>query len=114
MRRDQQRLEDILEAIDSLARIVSGKHYGDLRNDEALRFAVVQRLTVMGEAASRLSATLREQHDSVPWTDIIGFRNILVHEYFGLLWSVVWETAISDAPALRRQILAILASEFPD
>jgi len=113
MRRDRQRLEDILEAIDSLARIVSGKRFEDLLADETLRFAVVQRLSVIGEAASRISPDLRERRDSVPWADIVNFRNILVHEYFGLLWPIVWESAVADAPALRDRIVAILESEFP-
>jgi uncharacterized protein with HEPN domain len=49
----------------------------------------------------------------VPWADITGLRNILVHEYFGIYWPLVWQTATDHAPPLRQQIDAILETEFP-
>ena len=114
MRRDEQRLQDILEAIDSLARIVEYRVFNELAADEPLRFAVVQRLTVIGEAASWLSSEIKERHGAISWADVVNFRNILVHECFDLEWPIVWAAATEDAPALRRQIEEILRSEFPE
>jgi uncharacterized protein with HEPN domain len=47
----------------------------------------------------------------VPWPDIVGLRNILVHEYFGIYWPLVWQTAVDDAPVLRVQVAEILKAE---
>lgn len=50
----------------------------------------------------------------MPWPDVIAFRNIIVHEYFGLSWTLVWETASREVPELKRQVETILSSEFPN
>lgn len=84
MRRDDLRLRDILEALDSLPRIIGGRTEAEFLADETVCYAVAQRLTVVGEAAARLSLEVRQRFPAVPWADIIAFRNILVHEYFGI------------------------------
>jgi uncharacterized protein with HEPN domain len=112
MRLDRQRFHDILDARDSLARIVAGHTEASFQDSEPIRYAVVQRLTVVGEAAGRLSPKIRERYSGLPWADVIGFRNILVHEYFGIYWPFVWQTATEHAPQLREQIAEILHREF--
>ncbi|PYS75833.1 MAG: hypothetical protein DMF67_03710 [Acidobacteria bacterium] len=69
-------------------------------------------LSDIGEAAARLSADFRERHAEIEWPDIVGFRNIAVHAYFAVDWSIVWVAATQDAPQLRRQVSKILTSEF--
>jgi uncharacterized protein with HEPN domain len=76
-----------------------------------LRSAVLYQLVVIGEAAARLSAELRARYSSVPWQVVVGFRNVAVHAYFSIDWSIVWTTAASDVPNLREQILRIIAGE---
>ncbi len=66
----------------------------------------------MGEAAARIGIDVREKYPSIPWTDIVALRNILVREYFGIYWPLVWQTATGDAPALRAQIGAIVSADF--
>ena len=114
MRRDQQRLLDILEALDSVANMIGQRDESEFIADETLCYAVAQRLTVVGEAASRVSGEVRERYSSVPWADIVALRNILVHQYFGIHWPLVWQTATDHAPMLRRQIAEILTLEFPE
>ena len=89
MRRDQQRLIDILEALHWIAKAVAGKTEAAFLADETLRYAVAQKLTIVGEAVARLSPDLTGRYNSVPWPDIVGFRNMLVHEYFGIHWPLV-------------------------
>ena len=113
MRRDQQRLNDILEALDWIARVIAGRTESDFLADETLCYAVAQKLTVIGEAVARLSPEITTRHSSVPWPDIVGLRNILVHEYFGIYWPLVWQTAIDHAPVLRAQVAGITSTEFP-
>lgn len=107
MRRDDQRLIDIVEALDWIAKVVSGRTEADFVADETLCYAVAQRLTTVGEAVARLSPEIKVRHSSVPWQDIVGLRNILVHEYFGIHWPLVWQTAVDHAPVLRAQIADI-------
>ena len=114
MRRDQQRLNDILGALDWIAKAVSGRTEADFLADETLCYAVAQKLTIIGEAVTRLSPEVTARHDSVPWPDIVGLRNILVHEYFGIYWPLVWQTAVDHAPVLRWQVAEILSAEFPE
>lgn len=114
MRRDRQRLHDILDALDSLPRIIAGHTEAEFLDNETTRYAVAQRLAVVGEAAGRISTELRERHPAVPWIDIVSFRNILVHEYFGIHWPIVWLTATEQAPYLRKQVARILETEFPN
>lgn len=114
MRRDRQRLHDILEALDSLSRIMGARTEAEFLADEVVRYAAAQRLTVVGEAAARLGGDIRQRYPLVPWADVIAFRNILVHEYFGIHWPIVWLTAREQAPSLRAQIEEILHLEFPE
>ena len=107
MRRDDQRLIDILEALDWIAKAVAGKTEADFVANDTLCYAVAQRLTTVGEAVARLSPEVTARDGSVPWQDIVGLRNILVHEYFGIYWPLVWQTAVDHAPVLRAQIAAI-------
>ena len=80
MRRDEQRLRDIVEAPDWIAKAVSGRTEDNFVTDETLCYAVAQRLTTVGEAVARLSPEIKARHGAVPWQDIVGLRNILVHE----------------------------------
>jgi uncharacterized protein with HEPN domain len=112
MRRDVQRLYDILDALDSLAKIIGGREEAEFLNDETLCYAAAQRLTVVGEAAARLSTEVRQRHSSVPWVDIVAFRNFLVHQYFGIHWPLVWQTATDHAPRLRAEVARILDAEL--
>jgi|ERR1039458_5725359 uncharacterized protein with HEPN domain len=111
MRRDQQRLNDILEALDWIAKAIAGRVEADFVADETLCYAVAQKLTIIGEAVARLSREIMARHNSVPWPDIVGLRNILVHEYFGIYWPLVWQTAVDHAPVLREQVAEVLRIE---
>ena len=111
MRRDRQRLNDILEALDWIAKAIAGRTEAVFLADETLCYAVAQKLTIIGEAVARLSPEIRARYNSVPRPDIVGLRNILVHEYFGIYWPLVWQTSVDHAPVLREQIAEILRSE---
>lgn len=114
MRRDRQRLHDILEALDWIAKAIAGRTEADFLNDETLCYAVAQKLTIIGEAVARLSPELTARHNAVPWPDIVGLRNILVNEYFGIYWPLVWQTAVDHAPVLQSQVAEILRVESPE
>ena len=114
MRPERLYLADILEASSNVALHIGKKSRDEFIADRTARAAVLHELTVIGEAAARIPVTMRERFPSVPWPDIVAFRNLIVHEYFGLSWPLVWDTATREVPDLQREIVAILRSEFPD
>ena len=75
---------------------------------------ILRRLTVIGEAAAKLTDDLRTRHPEVPWKKAIALRNRVTHDYFGIDWPIIWKTITEDIPALRRQIAEILSAEFPE
>lgn len=112
MRREALYLEDICAAADAIGRFIAGLDETGFRDSEIVGSAVVQKLSVIGEAASRISMDLRSRHPEIPWPEIIAFRNILVHAYFGIDWGVVWLAASSEVPLLRTQVVGVLQTEF--
>ncbi len=114
MRRDRLFLEDILAATDATAEFTQGHSVESFRENRLVRSAVLHQLTVIGEAVAHLPPELRERYPKVPWADIKGFRNIIVHHYFGIDWEEVWRSATVRVAVLRSQIAEILLIEFPD
>jgi len=114
MRRDLQRLQDILEALDSVTNMIGGYTEAGFLANQTLCYAVAHRLTVVGEGVARLGEEIKGRYSLVPWPDVVGLRNILVHEYFGIHWPLVFQTATDDVPGLRSVIAEIMAVEFPE
>jgi uncharacterized protein with HEPN domain len=112
MRRERLYLEDILTAADAIAEFTQAQNLESFEGNRLLRSAVVQQLTVIGEAVAHLSREMQERYPNIPWPDIIGLRNIVVHNYFGIDWEEVWRTVTEDVPVLRVQISGILRDEF--
>ena len=107
MRRDVERLRDILEAIERIERYaVRGRTA--FEQDELIQVWVVNHLQIIGEAARTLSSTFKEQHPGIPWRQMSAMRNILVHQYFAIDTEIVWEVVEHDLPDLKREITAIL------
>ena len=114
MRPERLYLLDMVEAADSIRKFLAGVKEPDFLQNELLQSAVLQKLTTIGEAASKLGQGFTARHPQVPWRGIVAFRNIAVHEYFAVEWPIVWVAATEDTPSLRDQIATILAAEFSD
>ncbi len=110
MRRDRERLLDVLEAIDRIHQHASPSREA-FDASPLVQVWVVHHLEIIGEACRGLSASLRSRHPEVPWGAIIGMRNILIHDYFGLNLDEVWTAVERDVPRLREQVQAILGEE---
>ena len=114
MRREELYLNDIVEAADAISQFILGVEQDSFLQNDLLRSAVLQKLIIIGEGAARLPKEFREHHTEIEWKDIVAFRNIAVHAYFAVEWSIVWVAATQDAPELRTKIARILAEEYPD
>lgn len=113
MRRERLFLEDIVAAADCIAEFIQELDRRSFEDNRLVRSAVVHQLTIIGEAVARLSPELRARHAQVPWADIKGFRNIIVHNYFGIDWEEVWRSAVTSVPMLRTKVLEVIRAEFP-
>ncbi len=106
-RHSRFRLHDILDAIDRVNSYVEGMTYADFLADRKTQDAVTRNIEIIGEAARSLSAQFKEEHPDIPWEEIVGMRNVIVHEYFGILPDVVWDVIENELPPLRSQIAAL-------
>ena len=104
--RDKEHIAHILLRIERLKRFAAQGKDAFLTSDE-LHDAIERNFEVLGEAASRVSDTVRQRHPEVAWRDIIGFRTILAHDYEDVSDEVVWESLMNDLPALEAQMRTI-------
>ena len=111
MRHDAALLLDMLLAAREAAELASRTTLADFRQDRTLQLAVVKAVEIVGEAASRLSADTRSRHTDIPWSDIVGMRNRLVHGYFDINLLRVWETVERDIPRLIVQLERLVETE---
>lgn len=104
MRRDDAYLLDILLAARQALKFVDGVTQSEFEESDLLQSAVMRPLEIIGEAASKISITTRKTNPQIPWTEMIGMRNRLIHEYFRVNYDAVWDTIQTDLPTLISQI----------
>ena len=107
MRDDRERLLDIQEAIEKIERYAA-RGRDAFERDELIQTWVLHHLQILGEAARGLSEGLRSRNPKVPWSQIIGMRNVLVHDYFGVDTAALWTAVERDLPSLKRQVQELL------
>ena len=91
MLRDRESLIDIINAIRRILRYTDGVSRSELEaNDEKLS-AILYQITIMGEATKRLSPVFRQEHPEIPWREMAGMRDVIVHEYDRLDFDIVWD-----------------------
>ncbi len=105
-RTDEDWLLDILEETDLVASALKGRSQAEFLADPILQRAVLHMLQTIGEAAGQLSPEAIASISRVPWPQIRGMRNRIVHGYFGLDMAAVWLTATSDVPNLAERVRA--------
>src|ERR1035437_6527825 len=111
MRTDRLRLLDAIEQIELISSFsVRGREA--FFNDLIVQSAVLLRLALLGEACRGVSSELREAHPEIPWPQIVGFRNVVIHEYFGLDLELVWVIGAEHVATLGAQLNSVVAS-FP-
>ena len=93
-------LHNMLEAADKVALFIQGMTEQQFLVDEKTQYAVVRALEVIGEAAKKVPGAIRSQQPDLPWREVVGMRDKLIHDYFGVNLAVVWKTATEDAPRI--------------
>ncbi|MFB6291756.1 MAG: DUF86 domain-containing protein, partial [Candidatus Bipolaricaulia bacterium] len=94
-------LEDILDSIAKIEDYTEGLTYEDFQEDEKTIDAVVRNFEIIGEAVNNIPESLKKRYPEVEWKEAVGFRNVMIHEYFGVDSEAVWETIERNLPALK-------------
>ena len=109
-RDDSLRLGDMLAAARDARAFVAGKAERDLAHDRQLTLALLKCLEIIGEAAARVGEGSRAKYPALPWADMVGMRNRLVHVYFDVDLALLWTTVRDDLPGLIAELERILAA----
>ena len=102
--KDIIRLEHIIQAIERIKRYTLGKRFDDLVKDDMMYYAVVKNNEIIGEAANLLTNEFKSEHPDTQWKLITGMRNYIVHEYYQVDNTVIWDVIQNDLPYLESQI----------
>lgn len=100
-------LDHILESIDLIEDYSEGVNESEFIRSSSLQDMIVRRIEIIGEAVKNLPDDLKREHPQIPWRDIAGLRDIVVHQYFGLDLELIWDVVEKDIPQLKPEILRI-------
>ncbi|GFP31863.1 hypothetical protein HKBW3S42_00169 [Candidatus Hakubella thermalkaliphila] len=108
MRNHRLYVKDIFQAMESIEKFVEGMEFEDFKRDDKTLSAVIRKFEIIGEATKNLPDTIKEKHTMVPWKEMAGMRDRLIHFYFGIKHDLVWRTikdVIPQVKPLMRKIL---------
>jgi len=111
MWRDDAFLLDMLLAARRIIKYTRGVDFERFEQDEVLQDAVMRRIQIIGEAARKISQEFKETHPEILWSEIIGMRNRLIHEYFRTISEKVWEAVVKDIPVLISLLEPLVPAE---
>ena len=107
---DKIRLTHILDAIEEIETYLLGIEFPIFIKNSMMRFACIKQMEIIGEASNHISDELKSKFTIIEWSQIIGMRNVFVHEYFGIDSNLVWEIIKKDIPELKEKIKTVLES----
>ncbi len=114
MQRDIAYLLDVQHEARMALGFIDGKTFADFEKDIQCQYAVIRAISIIGEAAARVSDDFTSQHAEIPWRQIIGMRNRMVHGYDDIVLSVVWEVLETHIPDLLKLVEPLIPSRSAD
>jgi len=100
-------LDHIIASLDKISEYIKDQDLKTFLNSEEKQDAIIRKLEIIGEATKKISKDLKNNNPKIPWKDMAGMRDKLIHDYFDVDLSIVWETAIHDVPALKKLLSAL-------
>jgi uncharacterized protein with HEPN domain len=107
---DLIRLRHILEAISEIQQYLASADFESFLENSMMRFACIKQMEIIGEASNHVSAEVKSKFSDIEWAQIIGMRNVFIHEYFGIDARIVWEIVKNDIPELQVKVERIINS----
>ncbi|MEM9273452.1 MAG: DUF86 domain-containing protein [Cyanobacteria bacterium P01_F01_bin.143] len=101
-------LQDILDAIAAIKQFTSGIEFAEFSQNMEKVYAVSRALEIIGEAVKRIPHSIRNQYPDIPWKDIAGMRDKLIHDYFNTDVEIIWQAVQEDIPQLKMMITRVL------
>ena len=111
MQHDLIRVRHMLAAAKEALEFAAGKTRMNLEKDRLHMRAIIKSIEIIGEAASKVTETFRDENNDIPWNDIINMRNRLIHAYFDVNLDIVWQTVKTDLPDLIKDLEEIIPPE---
>jgi uncharacterized protein with HEPN domain len=105
---DKVRLQHIYDAILEIESYLGTSEFSDFMKNSMMRFACIKQMEIIGEASNHISDETKIKFSTIEWAQIVGMRNVFVHEYFGVDAYLVWEIIINDLPELKKKIKDII------
>lgn len=104
----KMRVGDILDCIAKIQRHTKGYDFGDFENDDKTIDSVLRNLEIIGEATRHIPREVKERYANLPWKEMQGMRNIVIHEYHGVNLRIIWQTVTDDLPSIVPLLSKIL------
>ncbi|GFP35883.1 hypothetical protein HKBW3S43_01670, partial [Candidatus Hakubella thermalkaliphila] len=108
MRNHRLYVKDIFQAMESIEKFVEGMEFEDFKRDDKTLSAVIRKFEIIGEATKNLPDTIKEKYTIVPWKEMAGMRDKLIHFYFGIKHDLVWRTIKDVVPQVKPLMRKIL------
>lgn len=105
------RITDIIDAIGRIESYIRDMSPEEFERDKKTFDAVLRNLTVIGEASRHIPADIQDRYPNVPWREMQGIRNVVVHDYHGVSAQIIWSTATRNLPPLPEMLKTILEKE---
>jgi uncharacterized protein with HEPN domain len=105
---DKVRLNHILEAIIEIESYLSDADFHTFMENSMMRFACIKQMEIVGEASNHISEEVKNRFSEIEWSQIVGMRNVFVHEYFGVDTRLVWEIIKNDLPEFKSKVISII------
>ena len=107
---DKIRLQHVIDAILEIESYLLDTDFTKFMENSMMRFACIKQMEIIGEASNHVSEEIKQKFSDIEWSQIVGMRNIFVHEYFGVDSSLLWEIIKNDLPDLKEKVVDIIKS----
>jgi len=107
-------LEDIIDAIEKIEKYTQNIDFNKFSKNDMVIDAVIRNFEVIGEATKKIPAEIKEKYPEVEWKEAMGFRNVLIHDYFGIDIEAVWDALQKNLPTFKKHILNVFKDQKID